>query len=58
MGWLLQRGEQGSAVHLVPALLRSVRVLVYNGEYDMDCNFVGARRSCARARALFPAFAH
>eukprot|EP00959_Pyramimonas_sp_CCMP1952_P108325 2265020-Pyramimonas_sp.AAC.1 len=41
VGWLLQRGEQGSAAPLLPALMRSLRVLVYNGEYDMDCNFVG-----------------
>jgi hypothetical protein len=41
VGWLLEKGEQGSAAHLMPPLLERIRVLVYNGEYDMDCNFVG-----------------
>lgn len=38
---ILERGEQDSCAHLFPALLESMRVLIYNGVYDMDCNFMG-----------------
>lgn len=38
---ILERGEQDSAAHLFPALFEQVRVLIYNGIYDMDCNFMG-----------------
>ncbi len=38
---ILERGEQDSAAHLFPQLFQSIRVLIYNGIYDMDCNFMG-----------------
>lgn len=38
---ILERGEQDSAAHLFPRLFESIRVLIYNGLYDMDCNFIG-----------------
>jgi carboxypeptidase C (cathepsin A) len=37
----LERGEQDSAAHLFPRLFETLRVLIYNGIYDMDCNFMG-----------------
>jgi carboxypeptidase C (cathepsin A) len=38
---ILERGEQGSSAHLFPRLFDRLRVLVYNGVFDMDCNFMG-----------------
>lgn len=38
---ILERGEQDSAAHLFPRLFEQIRVLIYNGIYDMDCNFMG-----------------
>lgn len=38
---ILERGEQDSAAPLFPALFARIRVLIYNGVYDMDCNFMG-----------------
>jgi carboxypeptidase C (cathepsin A) len=39
--YLLERGEQNSYAWLYPRLFESIRVLIYNGLYDMDCNFMG-----------------
>ncbi|HWB72166.1 MAG TPA: hypothetical protein VG452_08100 [Egibacteraceae bacterium] len=41
VGFLLEKGEQDSVAHLYPALFEQLRVLIYNGLYDMDCNFMG-----------------
>jgi len=41
VGFLLERGEQGSVITLYADLLRQIRVLIYNGVFDMDCNFMG-----------------
>jgi carboxypeptidase C (cathepsin A) len=41
VGNLLEAGEQGSTAHLFPRLFDELRVLIYNGIYDMDCNFMG-----------------
>jgi len=41
VAFLLERGEQNSAAWLYPRLFESLRVLIYNGVYDMDCNFMG-----------------
>ncbi len=41
IAYLLERGEQNSAAHLYPSLFEQIPVLVYNGVYDMDCNFMG-----------------
>jgi carboxypeptidase C (cathepsin A) len=38
---ILERGEQDSSASLFPALFERIRVLIYNGVYDMDCNFMG-----------------
>ncbi len=38
---LLELGEQNSAAHLYPPLFEAIDVLIYNGIYDMDCNFMG-----------------
>ena len=38
---LLERGEQNSVADLFPALFEALPVLIYNGIYDMDCNFIG-----------------
>ena len=38
---ILERGEQNSSAHLFPKLIETIRVLIYNGLYDMDCNFMG-----------------
>jgi len=38
---ILERSEQNSSAHLFPHLFGSIRVLIYNGVYDMDCNFMG-----------------
>jgi len=38
---ILERGEQDSCADLFPTLLERLRVLIYNGIYDMDCNFMG-----------------
>ena len=43
VGLLLETGEQASAARLYGGLLRGgeLSVLIYNGVFDMDCNFVG-----------------
>jgi carboxypeptidase C (cathepsin A) len=41
VGYLLEKGEQDSAAYLYPRLFEELRVLIYNGIYDMDCNFMG-----------------
>lgn len=42
VGYLLEAGEQSSAAPLYASLLGAgVRVLVYNGAFDMDCNVLG-----------------
>lgn len=41
VGHLLEKGEQDSAAALYPRLFETLRVLIYNGIYDMDCNFMG-----------------
>lgn len=38
---ILERGEQDSCSYLFPLLFENIRVLIYNGIYDMDCNFMG-----------------
>jgi carboxypeptidase C (cathepsin A) len=38
---ILARGEQDSAASYYPRLFTSMRVLIYNGVFDMDCNFMG-----------------
>ena len=38
---ILERGEQDSCANLYPMLFEQIRVLIYNGLYDMDCNFMG-----------------
>lgn len=47
---ILERGEQDSAAHLFPALFEQLRVLIYNGIYDMDCNFMGTDQWLASIR--------
>ncbi len=41
IAFLLELGEQNSYAYLYPRLFESLRVLIYNGIYDMDCNFMG-----------------
>lgn len=41
VGRLLEKGEQDSAADLYPPLFEQLPVLIYNGIYDMDCNFMG-----------------
>jgi carboxypeptidase C (cathepsin A) len=41
IGFLLEKGEQNSASYLYPRLFEEIAVLIYNGIYDMDCNFMG-----------------
>ena len=41
VGDLLETGEQGSTAYLYPRLFDELRVLLYSGIYDMDCNFMG-----------------
>jgi carboxypeptidase C (cathepsin A) len=41
VAYLLERGEQDSWAWLYPRLFESLRVLIYSGVYDMDCNFMG-----------------
>jgi carboxypeptidase C (cathepsin A) len=41
VGYLLERGEQDSVADLYPPLFECLPVLIYNGIYDMDCNFLG-----------------
>lgn len=41
IAYLLELGEQNSYAYLYPRLFESIRVIVYNGIYDMDCNFMG-----------------
>jgi carboxypeptidase C (cathepsin A) len=38
---ILARGEQDSAAGYYPQLFNSIKVLIYNGVFDMDCNFMG-----------------
>ncbi|WP_422375943.1 S10 family peptidase [Roseibium sp.] len=41
IGDILERGEQNSSAYLFPRLFETMQVLIYNGLYDMDCNFMG-----------------
>jgi len=41
IAYLLERGEQNSYAYLYPPLFETLPVLIYNGIYDMDCNFMG-----------------
>ena len=41
VGHLLEKGEQDSVAGLYPALFERLPTLIYNGVYDMDCNFMG-----------------
>lgn len=41
IAYLLEKGEQNAVAHLYPPLFESLPVLIYNGIYDMDCNFMG-----------------
>jgi carboxypeptidase C (cathepsin A) len=41
VGGLLKTGELGSTAYLFPRLFAELRVLIYSGIYDMDCNFMG-----------------
>lgn len=41
IAYLLELGEQNSYAYLYPNLFDSIPVLIYNGIYDMDCNFMG-----------------
>jgi len=41
IAYLLELGEQNSYAYLYPNLFESIPVLIYNGIYDMDCNFMG-----------------
>lgn len=44
VGYLLEKGEQNSAADIYPDLFERIPVLIYNGIYDMDCNFIGTDR--------------
>jgi carboxypeptidase C (cathepsin A) len=44
VGYLLERGEQDSVADIYPPLFETIPVLIYNGIYDMDCNFIGTDR--------------
>ena len=41
VGFLLEKGEQDSVAGLYPDLFERLPTLIYNGVYDMDCNFIG-----------------
>lgn len=41
VAYLLELGEQNSAARFYPPLFEAINVLIYNGIYDMDCNFMG-----------------
>ncbi|MCP4748345.1 MAG: S10 family peptidase [Desulfobacteraceae bacterium] len=41
IAFLLEKGEQNSVADLYPPLFEAIPVLIYNGIYDMDCNFMG-----------------
>lgn len=41
IAYLLEIGEQNSYAYLYPPLFETLPVLIYNGIYDMDCNFIG-----------------
>ncbi len=41
VAYLLELGEQNSAAEFYPPLFGEIDVLIYNGVYDMDCNFMG-----------------
>lgn len=41
VAYLLEVGEQNSYAYLYPRLFGELNVLIYNGIYDMDCNFMG-----------------
>lgn len=44
VAYLLELGEQNSAARFYPRLFETIDVLIYNGIYDMDCNFMGTDR--------------
>ncbi len=44
IGYILELGEQASSADLFIELLENYRVLIYNGQFDMDCNFIGTER--------------
>lgn len=50
VAYLLERGEQDSWAGLFPRLFESLRVLIYSGVYDMDCNFMGTDAWLAEQR--------
>jgi carboxypeptidase C (cathepsin A) len=50
VGHLLEKGEQDSAADLYPPLFEHLQVLIYNGVYDMDCNFMGTDAWIGRLR--------
>ena len=41
IGYMLEKGEQSSEAYQYPPLFEQIPVLIYNGIYDMDCNFMG-----------------
>eukprot|EP00927_Polykrikos_kofoidii_P073814 TRINITY_DN69833_c0_g1_i1.p1 TRINITY_DN69833_c0_g1~~TRINITY_DN69833_c0_g1_i1.p1 ORF type:complete len:497 (-),score=51.79 TRINITY_DN69833_c0_g1_i1:117-1607(-) len=41
VAYLMQAQEEKSSAHLLPRILSQSRVLVYNGVFDMDCNYIG-----------------
>ncbi len=41
IGYILELGEQSSSADLFIELLENYRILIYNGQFDMDCNFIG-----------------
>lgn len=41
VAYLLELGEQNSAADYYPPLFEAIPTLIYNGIYDMDCNFIG-----------------
>jgi len=40
VAYILEAQEQKSSAPLMPAILAQIRVLVYSGVFDMDCNFL------------------
>ena len=41
VAYAFEEGEQDSTAHLFPALFEQIRVLLYNGIFDLDSNFMG-----------------
>ena len=41
VAFALEEGEQNSTAHLFPPLFEQIRVLLYNGIFDLDSNFMG-----------------